>query len=67
MSKTRLRKHTLNPRDGDFEFLIDRFPKSGAGVVIRTLVSRLVDSVKDELTDIPTTFEQLDQPEIHLD
>ncbi len=36
-------KHTLHLREGDFEILMQEFPKKGASAVIRSIVATFVD------------------------
>ena len=50
-----LKKHTLNLREGDFEQLELFYGPKGisASLVIRTLVSRRVDSLLAKLGDVP--------------
>lgn len=43
MPKTRLQKHTLNLREGDFERLAELHPDLKPAFVIRTLVASHVD------------------------
>lgn len=42
-----LQRHTLFLRKGDFALIQSYFPKQGASVVIRKLVSNFVDSKLD--------------------
>jgi len=56
MKKLELHKKTLNLRKGDFEYLSERFPKKGASVVIRQLVSKFVDDQRK-----PTDKKQLQE------
>lgn len=42
-----LKKHTLNLRDGDMEALIELFPKLHPSVMVRKIVSRFVDQVRN--------------------
>ena len=51
MNTKSLSKHTLNLRAGDYEFIKDRFPKQGAAIIIRRIVSNFVDKCDQPLTD----------------
>lgn len=45
-----LSKHTLFLRTGDFALLQEHFPKKGASLVIRSLVSNFVDRLNPRLS-----------------
>ena len=49
MSKDNLQKYTLYLRDGDAEFLRDRFPKLGAGGAVRRIIANFVDDIKAQV------------------
>ena len=60
-SKTEeLKKHTLNLREGDMEALAELFPKFQPSVMVRRIVSKFVDQVRN----VPE--EDVDLPDIHL-
>ena len=46
-----LTKHTLHLRKGDFDFLKDRFPRLGASLVVRRIVSKFVDRIDQPVSD----------------
>lgn len=50
----KLRRHTLYLREGDFALLQQYFPKQGASLVIRKIVSQFVNKL-----DRPVTEEEL--------
>lgn len=54
-----LRKHTLNLRDGDFDFLTSICEPKGVqtSVLIRTIVSNYVDNIKTQIGEENTTPE----------
>ena len=47
----KLEKHTLRLREGDIEFLRDRFPKQPVNKVVRQIISRAVDAMQRPLTE----------------
>ena len=56
-----LHKHTLNLREGDWDYIESVYLPKGlaTAVVIRTIVSNLVDRLRkqEEPTDIPSDYE----------
>lgn len=50
MPKPTLRKHTLNLREGDWDFLAARFGPKGIHTsdVVRSIVSRFVDAMQTQ-------------------
>lgn len=48
--KTAIKKHTLNLRDGDWDYLESMFKPNGiaTAVAVRTLISTFVDKKRDE-------------------
>jgi len=38
-----LKKHTLNLREGDFDKMAELFPRLGASVAVRQLISKFID------------------------
>lgn len=51
MSKQNLERFTLFLRPGDKDYLMEAFPKLGAGGIIRKLVSGFVDQHNAPVTD----------------
>lgn len=53
-----LKKHTLNLRDGDYEYLTSLFEPQGlkAAAVIRNLIARSVDSFRENESKIDFTL-----------
>lgn len=41
-----LQKHTLNLRSGDMKALEELFPRFGASVMVRRIVSRFIDQTR---------------------
>lgn len=48
--KTAIKKHTLNLREGDWDYLESMFKPNGipTAVAVRTLISNFVDKKRDE-------------------
>ena len=46
-----LQKHTLNLRAGDFAQLGEMFPKLGASVAVRRIISSVVDKYNESNAD----------------
>ena len=42
-----LKKHTLNLREGDMEALVELFPKLHPSTVVRQIVSKFIDKVRN--------------------
>ncbi len=55
-----LQKHTLNLRAGDMEAIQELIPKKPASVVVRRVISKFVDSLRD----VPE--ERIEIPDIEL-
>lgn len=58
-----LRKHTLNLRDGDWDFLESVYRQHGVAVaiVVRKLVSNHVDHLRAQIDENPYDFGDLDE------
>ena len=48
---TKLHKHTLLLRAGDFQAIGDAFPKQGASAIIRKIVSQFANKLNRPLTE----------------
>lgn len=50
MTNPDLQKHTLNLRAGDWDYITARFASKGhhTSTIVRTVVSRFVDAMKDQ-------------------
>lgn len=50
MPRDSLQKHTLNLREGDWDYITARFASKGhhTSTIVRTVVSRFVDAMKDQ-------------------
>lgn len=58
-----LKKHTLNLRAGDMEALQQLFPKYPASTMVRQVISKFVDRIRnvpEENVDIPENFLDLE-------
>jgi len=61
MGKIPLRKKTLNFRDGDWDYLEEKYQAKGlsVSVVIRAIISRHVDALKIGELDLDELLEEI--------